>query len=225
MTISFAAVKYKNSELIEKVRQDAAKKFGGDNSYVKNLWVLKKYKKRGGKVSYEGKKPSNKKIEKQVASFDIQDCVAEMIDEWEEICAAKNEGKTLNKPFRLPSGSKKKFAVYVKNDKGNVVKVPFGDPNMSVKRDNPKNRKNFRSRHNCDNPGPKWKAKYWSCRMWSKTPVSKVVGSEVIFSLENEDDIDWDNLPEEKDILALDPLLIDVPEVDDCDCGGECGDC
>lgn len=84
MTISFAAVKYKNSELIEKVRQDATKKFGGDNSYVKNLWVLKEYKKRGGKVSYEGKKPSNKKIEKQVASFDIQDCVAEMIDEWEE---------------------------------------------------------------------------------------------------------------------------------------------
>lgn len=80
--------------------------------------------------------------------------------------SAANEGKTLNKPFRLPAGSKKKFGVYVKNEKGNVVKVQFGDPNMSIKRDQPNRRKNFRARHGCDNPGPKWKAKYWSCKMW-----------------------------------------------------------
>ena len=73
----------------------------------------------------------------------------------------------LNKPFRLPSGSKKKFGVYVKNDKGNIVMVKFGDPNMSIKRDNPARRKAFRSRHSCDdNPGPKYKARYWSCKMW-----------------------------------------------------------
>ena len=56
--------------------------------------------------------------------------------------------------------------MYVKNDKGNVVKVSFGDPNMEIKRDDPARRKSFRARHNCDNPGPKWKARYWSCRQW-----------------------------------------------------------
>lgn len=77
----------------------------------------------------------------------------------------KNKGKKLNKPFRTPGGPKK-FSVYVKNDKGNVVKVNFGDPNLEIKRDDPNRRKNFRARHNCDNPGPKWKARYWSCRNW-----------------------------------------------------------
>jgi hypothetical protein len=77
----------------------------------------------------------------------------------------KNKGKTLNKPFRTPGGPKK-FSVYVKNDKGNIVKVNFGDPGLSIKRDNPNRRKNFRARHNCDNPGPKTKARYWSCRNW-----------------------------------------------------------
>lgn len=71
----------------------------------------------------------------------------------------------LNKPFRTPDGPKK-MSVYVKNDKGNVVKVNFGDPDMEIKRDNPARRKSFRARHNCDNPGPKWKARYWSCKAW-----------------------------------------------------------
>lgn len=209
-----AAVTYKNQELLNRVRQEANKKFSGD-SYVKNLWVLKEYKKRGGKVSYKGKKPSNKNIKEQV-SASFGDHILSMVDEWEEVEAAKNEGKTLNKPFRLPSGSKKKFGVYVKNDKGNVVMVKFGDPNMEIKRDDPNRRKNFRSRHNCDNPGPKWKARYWSCRNWSKKPVSKVVGSETVFSLE--DEIDFENLPSQEEILALDPFLASVTEVDECDC-------
>jgi len=71
----------------------------------------------------------------------------------------------LNKPFRTPDGPKK-FSVYVKNEKGNVVKVNFGDPNMTIKKNIPERRKSFRARHNCDNPGPKWKARYWSCRAW-----------------------------------------------------------
>ena len=83
----------------------------------------------------------------------------------------KGTKKTLNKPFRTPSGPKK-FSVYVKNEKGNVVKVNFGDPNMEIKRDDPARRKSFRARHNCDTPGPKWKAQYWSCKMWSKRKVS-----------------------------------------------------
>jgi len=99
------------------------------------------------------------------------------IDISNDIVAKDKEGKTLNKPFRLPSGSKKKFGVYVKNDKGNVVMVKFGDPNMEIKRDDPARRKNYRARHNCDNPGPKWKANYWSCKMWSSKPVSKIAGN------------------------------------------------
>jgi hypothetical protein len=88
----------------------------------------------------------------------------EPIDEvtWGE---EKKKGKALNKPFRTPDGPKK-FSVYVKNEKNNVVKVNFGDPDMEIKRDDPKRRKSFRARHDCSNPGPKWKARYWSCKMW-----------------------------------------------------------
>lgn len=80
---------------------------------------------------------------------------------------AEYQGKkvTLNKPIRSSNGPKK-FHVYVKNDKGNVVKVNFGDPDMKIKKNIPARRKSFRARHNCENPGPKWKARYWSCRKW-----------------------------------------------------------
>jgi len=71
----------------------------------------------------------------------------------------------LGKPFLTPKGPKKR-SVYVKNEKGNVVKVNFGDPNMRIKAYSPKHRKSFRARHNCDNPGPKYKSRYWSCRAW-----------------------------------------------------------
>ena len=77
----------------------------------------------------------------------------------------------LNKPMQ---GDVKKFKVYVKDPKsGNVKKVNFGHGGssvkgkaMSIKKSNPKRRKSFRARHNCDNPGPKTKARYWSCRKW-----------------------------------------------------------
>jgi len=79
----------------------------------------------------------------------------------------------LGKPMR---GDVKKFKVYVKNPKGNVVKVNFGhggtsakkagQKTMRIRKSNPKARKSFRARHNCDNPGPRHKARYWSCRKW-----------------------------------------------------------
>lgn len=80
---------------------------------------------------------------------------------------AKYQGRkvTLNKPFLTPGGPKKR-SVYVKNAKGNVVKVNFGDPNMKIKKNIPARRKSFRARHGCDNPGPKTSAKYWSCKAW-----------------------------------------------------------
>lgn len=103
----------------------------------------------------------------------------EELEDWieveEEIAEAKEKSQKkvkLNNPFRTPDGPKK-FSVYVKNDKGNIVKVNFGDPNMSIKRDDPESRRGFRARHQCDtNPGPKWKARYWSCKFWSKTSVT-----------------------------------------------------
>jgi hypothetical protein len=78
----------------------------------------------------------------------------------------------LNKIMR---GDVKKYKVYVKNDKGNVVKVNFGDPNMEIKRDDPARRRNFRARHNCDSPGPRWKARYWACKTWSRQSVSSML--------------------------------------------------
>lgn len=89
--------------------------------------------------------------------------------EKEVTASSKYEGKTLNKPFRTPGGPKK-FSVYVKNEKGNVVKVNFGDPGLRIKDNIPGKRKNFRARHRCDSdPRAKDKttAKYWSCRQWS----------------------------------------------------------
>ena len=79
----------------------------------------------------------------------------------------------LGKPFR-PKGGQKKFAVYVKNEKGNVVKVNFGDPGLSIKRDNPERKKAFRARHKCSQKKDRTSAGYWSCRMWSSKPVSKI---------------------------------------------------
>lgn len=88
---------------------------------------------------------------------------------------AEYQGKkvTLNKPFR-DSSTDKKFGVYVKNDKGNVVKVGFGDSDMEIRRDDPEARKNFRARHDCANAKDKTSARYWSCRMWSKKSVSDI---------------------------------------------------
>jgi len=89
------------------------------------------------------------------------------------LTAAEYQGRkvTLNKPFRTPD-AKKKFAVYVKKPDGKVVIVRFGSQEMSIKRDDPKRRKSFRARHGCDNPGPKYKAKFWSCFQWrANSPV------------------------------------------------------
>lgn len=71
----------------------------------------------------------------------------------------------LGKPFLTPGGPKKR-AVYVKNAKGNVVKVNFGDPNMRIKKSNPERRKSFRARHKCDTAKDRTSARYWSCKFW-----------------------------------------------------------
>jgi|TARA_R110000824_G_scaffold18360_1_gene72825 hypothetical protein len=95
----------------------------------------------------------------------------EVEEDDDDLKEAEYQGRKvkLGKPTQ---GDAKKFKVYVKNDKGNVVKVNFGQGGdakggtMRIRKDNPKARKSFRARHNCDNPGPRHKARYWSCRKW-----------------------------------------------------------
>ena len=141
----------------------------------------------------------------------------EMNQNIDDIDYSEAEKKTLNKPFRLPSGSKKKFGVYVKNPKGNVIMVKFGDPNMEIKRDDPDRRRNFRARHQCDtNPGPKHKARYWSCRFWSKKPVSKMTSSEAVAWDDEEilSEWSWDDadFADQQDLLNSLPFLAEVKE-------------
>ena len=90
------------------------------------------------------------------------------------------EGEYDDKPLGKPmKGDVKKFKVYVKNKKGNVIKVNFGDPNMEIKRDNPERKKSFRARHKCAQAKDRTTPKYWSCKMWSSTPVSKMVAEDL----------------------------------------------
>ena len=87
------------------------------------------------------------------------------VDPREPVGEAEYQGRKvpLGKPMQ---GDVAKSKVYVKKPNGKVVKVNFGDKNMTIKKNNPARRKSFRARHNCDNPGPRWKARYWSCRAW-----------------------------------------------------------
>tara|TARA_B100000683_G_C12498578_1_gene556935 strand:- start:2965 stop:3486 length:522 start_codon:yes stop_codon:yes gene_type:complete len=102
-------------------------------------------------------------------TFDGDDFYNQYGDMWyndDFLDEAEYQGRKvrLGKPMR---GDVKKFKVYVKDPKTkNVKKVNFGDPNMKIKKSNPARRKSFRARHNCDNPGPRTKARYWSCRKW-----------------------------------------------------------
>jgi len=84
-----------------------------------------------------------------------------------ELDEAEYQGRkvSLGKPFLTPDGPKKR-SVYVRKPNGKVVKVNFGDKNMRIKKSNPARRKSFRARHSCDNPGPRWKARFWSCKAW-----------------------------------------------------------
>ena len=94
--------------------------------------------------------------------------VKEKLNQWDELDEdAEYQGRKvkLNNPTK---GDIKKFKVYVRNDKGNVIKVEFGDPNMDIKRDSPERLKAFRARHNCDQKKDKTTAGYWSCKFWEK---------------------------------------------------------
>jgi hypothetical protein len=95
----------------------------------------------------------------------VMDIDGKPVDPRQPVGEAEYQGRKvpLGKPMQ---GDVAKSKVYVKKPNGKVVKVNFGDKNMTIKKNNPARRKSFRARHNCDNPGPRWKARYWSCRAW-----------------------------------------------------------
>lgn len=127
---------------------------------------------RKGSEAYNKAVAAAKKINAEEGVYEVTICEACALALMEDIQAGKiqlseaeYQGRTvsLGKPMR---GDVKKFKVYVKNPEGNVVKVNFGQKGMKIKKSNPERRKSFRARHNCDNPGPRHKARYWSCRKW-----------------------------------------------------------
>ena len=131
------------------------------------LWDnIRKKRARGEKMRKKGEKgaPTDDQIKRAQ-----EECCAECLGYYDhQLTEAEYQGKkvTLNDPIRTSENPNKKFKVYVKNEKGKVVVVRFGDPNMGINRDNKERRKSFRARHNCADPGPKWKARYWSCYQW-----------------------------------------------------------
>ena len=148
-----------------------------ENNIGDKLWEAcwKGYEKKGMKKMFGKMYPNCVKKTKKKES------VEESYDLWMEdgswgytmtgLVEAEYQGRKvkLGKPMQ---GDSKKFKVYVKNPKGNVVKVNFGQGGdakggtMRIRKSNPKARANFRARHNCDSPGPRHKARYWSCRKW-----------------------------------------------------------
>jgi len=109
----------------------------------------------------------NESLEETYDGDEFYEAYGEMwYNEDEQLDEAEYRGRKvpLGKPMR---GDVKKFKVYVKDPStGNIKKVNFGDPNMRINKSNPARRKSFRARHNCANPGPRTKARYWSCRKW-----------------------------------------------------------
>ncbi len=156
------------------------------NEESKGLWHnIRAKRARGEKPAPKGSEAYKKAVAaaKKINAMDeitmCEVCALALLEDIRdgktELNEAEYQGRTvqLGKPFR-PKGGPKKFAVYVKNDKGNVVKVNFGDPGLSIKRDNPKRKKAFRARHKCSQKKDRTSAGYWSCRMWSSKPVSKI---------------------------------------------------
>ena len=138
----------------------------------KGLWHnIHAKRKRGEKPAKPGDEDYPETLDIEENHYDVFNESCGYTLELEPIEEAEYKGRKvkLNKPMQ---GDKKKFKVYVKNDKGNVVVVHFGQGGdakggtMRIRKSNPDARKAFRARHNCDSPGPRHKARYWSCKKW-----------------------------------------------------------
>jgi hypothetical protein len=123
--------------------------------------VVNEEKQKGvdGKACWKGYKRMGTK---QKGGKTVDNCVKMGEDQTDE---AKYQGREVPLGKKM-AGDVKKSKVYVRKPNGNIVKVNFGDKKMRIKKSNPARRKSFRARHNCKNPGPRWKARYWSCRSW-----------------------------------------------------------
>ena len=166
------------SGALVKCRKVGAKNWGNKSKKEVKEDNIKINKKEMDKL-HKGEKVSKNgdEIEYVVENYyDYQDFTSYMKENYSgleegKLEEAEYQGRKvkLGKPMQ---GDAKKFKVYVKNPKGNVVKVNFGQGGdakggtMRIRKSNPKARKSFRARHNCDNPGPKYKARYWACRTW-----------------------------------------------------------
>jgi len=146
----------------------------GSKAYL-DLWAEARYLYSRGALNVEGI-DKEKIVETDLGEYGIFEGQLVPLDmpmpDEDILNEAEYQGRkvTLNKPMQ---GDIKKFKVYVKNAKGKVVKVNFGfggksakGKRMVIKDKNPKRRAAYRARHNCKNPGPKWKANYWSCKAW-----------------------------------------------------------
>ena len=173
-------------------KSQAKKKFDVYPSAYANAWAAKQYKAAGGGWKTESvtedcwvgykqvgmKKKGNRMVPNCVAEIYWENSLGESCGytfefpkEDQPIKEAEYQGRKV-KLGKIMQGDAKKFKVYVKNPKGNVVKVNFGQGGdakggtMRIRKSNPGARKSFRARHNCDSPGPRHKARYWSCRKW-----------------------------------------------------------
>lgn len=146
--------------------------YDGENSDVSEMIkVAKDLQKKIKKKNYEVYDIEEAGLPTQIFEPNMNDKQVGSFPQNEE------DNVTLNKPTK---GDVKKYKVYVKNpETGKIVKVNFGDPNMSIKRDNPKRKKSFRARHKCDTANDKTTPRYWSCKFWSSTPVKDLL-SEII---------------------------------------------
>jgi hypothetical protein len=152
------------SKFIESVKQDVAEE---KTRLDAKCWDG--YKKQGTKMKGDTRVNNcvKEELEETYDGDEFYEAYGELwFNEDEQLDEAEYQGRSvpLGKPMQ---GDVKKFKVYVKDPStGNVKKVNFGDPDMKIRKSNPAARRSFRARHNCDNPGPRTKARYWSCRKW-----------------------------------------------------------
>jgi len=157
----YAGTKMKGGKRVDdcvKVKESGLQYYTGKKKYGKDgMAALAAAGRKGASEEELGRIKDKYKKEELASDFEVEKEDLEL--------EAKYQGREvpLGKPMK---GDVKKSKVYVKNPKGNVVKVNFGDKKMRIKKSNPKRRKSFRARHNCANPGPRHKARYWSCRSW-----------------------------------------------------------
>ena len=177
---SNAATQAEFTSLITKYDLDRLKKFDKISTPIKKVTLIYQDFLKNGltfRIEDQGTQSlyasivdasENRNVAVQVINLDFDNLVKEYsLPKEDFIVGSSRSFKNKTRIVITPRDKRiQKFKVYVRKPNGNVVKVNFGDPNMKIKKSNPARRRSFRARHNCDNPGPRHKARYWSCRKW-----------------------------------------------------------